>query len=73
MRTKALKLQGGDQVMVYSNHDAVFLQLRHEVPTEEDILTPSAKVAVALTTSEMLELASELLTIANGRLNQQKL
>jgi hypothetical protein len=41
----------------------LFLQLPREVPTEQDILAPSAKVAVSSEINEALELAQELLSV----------
>ena len=57
--------------MIYSNAEHIFLQLRHEVPTEQDILMPSVKAAVSLTTEEALALVTELLGIVNGRVKKQ--
>lgn len=39
----------GDKVLIYSDAAHIILQLRHQVPTEEQILEPSFKVAVSLT------------------------
>jgi hypothetical protein len=68
MRNRSIPLQHGGQVQVYSNADHIYLQLRREVPTEQDILTPSFKIAVELTPTEALSLAVELLTLASPRL-----
>lgn len=68
MRARAFKLHSGDQVMVYSDAEHIFLQVRHEVPTEQDILTPSVKAAVPLTTDEALGLVTELLEVVNSRM-----
>lgn len=63
-RAQAFKLASGDQVHVYSNRERVVLQLRHAVPTLEDMLEPSFKVAVELDAREILAIAGELLTAA---------
>jgi hypothetical protein len=44
------------------------MQLRHQMPTEENILNTSFKVAVELSPIEAIALASELLTIAAPRI-----
>ena len=54
----------GDKVLLYSDTDRLVLQLRHQVPTEERLLEPSFKVAVTLSPSEAITLASDLLNIA---------
>ena len=57
-----------DQVLLYHNAEHIMMQLRHQVPTEENILNPSFKVAVELSPIEALALASELLTVAAPRI-----
>jgi len=64
MRTRAFKLAHTGQLHVYSDEQHLILQLRQSMPTEEDVLMPSFKVAVQLTTSEALAVAGELLTWA---------
>lgn len=49
---------------VYSNGDRIILQLRRNVPTTEDILMPSFKVALELSARDALALASELTAAA---------
>ena len=71
MRARAFKLNSGHQIMVYSDAEHLFLQLRHEVPTEQDILAPSIKAAVSLTTDEALGLVTELLEVVNNRARKQ--
>ena len=57
-----------DQVLLYHNAEHIIMQLRHQVPTEENVLNPSFKVAVELSPIEALALASELLTVAASRI-----
>ena len=64
----AFTLENGGAVHAYSNEDVTILQIRKSKPTEEDILEPSFKVAVSLTPSEALAIASELLLAASHRL-----
>lgn len=54
----------GDRVLIYSDPAHIILQLRRQVPTEEQILEPSFKVAVSLSPAEAIALASDLLTAA---------
>ncbi len=68
MRRVTFSLIDGDRVLVYSDERIILLQLRHNTPTEQDILASSFKVAVSLTPSDALALASELLSIVSARL-----
>lgn len=67
MRQMPLHLETGDKVYVYSDMMRILLQLRREVPTQQDILAASFKAAVALTEGEALALASELLSVVAAR------
>ena len=71
-RNRSFTLEEGSQVMVYSNLEQIILQLRREIPTETDVLQPSFKVAVSLSPSEALGLASELLQSASSRLEKKE-
>lgn len=71
-RNRSFTLEEGGQVMVYSNQDQILLQLRREIPTETDVLKPSFKVAVSLTPSEAMGLASELLQAASSQLEKRE-
>lgn len=55
-------LATGDQIHVYSDPQRIVLQLRHSIPTTDDLCAPSFKVAVTLTPDDALALAAELLT-----------
>ena len=55
-------LPSGDQIHVYSDARRILLQLRRAVPTTDDVLAPSFKVAVELGAHDTLALAIELLT-----------
>jgi hypothetical protein len=72
MRTRVFKLNAIEQVHVYSNDQTLILQIRREVPTEEDILATSIKAAVCLSPSQALSLAGELLEAASQQLNHQQ-
>lgn len=47
---------------IFSNKEKVVLQIRHEVPTETDLLASSFKVAVELSDDDVLAIADELLS-----------
>jgi hypothetical protein len=57
-----------DQILLYHNAEHIIMQLRRQVPTDENVLSPSFKVAVDLSPFEAVALASELLTIAAPRI-----
>ena len=61
------RLATGDSVLIYSNRDRLVLQLRHETPTEENLLDPSFKVAVELSPADALAIAHGLLPAAVPR------
>lgn len=55
-------LATGDKILIYSDADQIVLQMRHQVPAEEQLLEPLFKVAVALSPGEVI--ASDLLNAA---------
>jgi hypothetical protein len=69
-RCTSFKLGPGQGLWVYSNGDGIHLQIRREVPTEQDVASPSFKVAVKLKPADALKLAGELLTVAGTMLRQ---
>ena len=68
-RAQRFVLKSGDAVHVYSNAQAITLQLRREVPTEIELAATSFKASVVLTPADALALAGELLTAAAAQLN----
>jgi hypothetical protein len=68
MKCSNRKLTNGDRVLIYSDREQIVLQIRHQTPTEENLLDPSFKVAVALSPADALLIASELLAAAVPRL-----
>jgi len=73
MRAQRFLTASGDAVHIYSNKEKVVLQIRHEVPTETDLLSSSFKVAVELSDDDVLAIAGELLSaISLQRRNQTK-
>lgn len=69
MRAWARPLDAGAHVHIYSDDKQIILQLRRAVPTEDDMLAPSFKVAVTLTPTDALALAAELLGAASKALD----
>jgi hypothetical protein len=67
MRATRIDTASGSAIHIYSNAEKIILQLRHSIPTEQDILTPSFKVAVELSDDEILALAGELLSVVTIR------
>ena len=70
MKCHPRMLVSGEQVFLYSNMSQIVLQLRRQVPTEEDLLRPSFKVAVSLTVLEAAQLARDLLSVALPQLQE---
>lgn len=68
MRSASTVLENGDKVLIYSDPTRILLQLRHQVPTEQNVLDAAFKVSVELSPTEALAVASELLTLATPRL-----
>ena len=50
-------LKSGDAVHIYSNPQAITLQLRREVPSEVDVATTSFKASVVLSPSDAISVA----------------
>ena len=61
-----------DAVHVYSDDEHIWLQLRREVPTEQDIGRPSFKVALCLQPGTAHKLALELMNLAERNKEKQK-
>jgi hypothetical protein len=57
-------LVSGDKALIYSDAHHIVLQLRHLVPSEEQLLEPSFKVGVELSAAEAIAIASDLLNAA---------
>src|SRR5690242_17374565 len=65
-------LVSGERVLLYTDASRIVLQLRRQVPTEEDLLAPSFKVAIELTALEAAQLAGDLLGAALVQLRTQE-
>ena len=67
-RAQRFLLKTGDALHVYSNTQAITLQLRREVPTEVDVAATSFKASMVLTPADAIAVAGELLTAAAAQL-----
>jgi hypothetical protein len=67
-RAQRFLLKSGDALHVYSNAQAITLQLRREVPSEVDVAATSFKVSMVLTPADAIAVAGELLTAAAAQL-----
>ena len=70
-RAQRFLLKSGDALHIYSNAQAITLQLRREVPTEVDVAATSFKASVVLTPADAIAVAGELLTAAAAHLKQK--
>lgn len=64
MRVTPFKVNGSDAIHVYSDATHIWLQLRRDVPTQQDIGRSSFKVALCMTPGTAHKLCLELLSIA---------
>lgn len=72
MRAVQLPINGSDSIHVYSDDQHIWLQLRREVPTEQDIGRPSFKTSFCLTPGTAHKLGLELLNLAERNKDKQK-
>lgn len=72
MRAFQLPVNGTDSVHVYSDDQHIWLQLRRDVPTEQDIGRPTFKVALCLQAGTAHKLGLELLNLAERNRDKQK-
>lgn len=72
MRSVQLPVNATDAIHVYSDEQHIWLQLRRNVPTEQDIGRPSFKTAICLTPGTAHKLGLELLNLAERNKDKQK-
>ena len=72
MRSVQLPVNGTDAIHVYSDDQHIWLQIRRNVPTEQDISRPSFKVALCLRPGTAHKLGLELLNFAERNKDKQK-
>lgn len=73
MRLATFAVNTTDDVHVYSDDHHIWLQLRRNVPTEQDIGRPSFKVAMNLNVGIAEKLGHELISLAIRQKERQKL
>jgi hypothetical protein len=72
MRAVQLSVNGSDAIHVYSDDNHIWLQLRRDVPTEQDIGRSSFKVAICIQPGTAHKLALELMNIAERNKEKSK-
>jgi hypothetical protein len=72
MRVVQLHVNGSDAVHVYSDENHIWLQLRRDVPTEQDIGRSSFKVALCMQPGTAHKLGLELMNIAERNKEKSK-
>ena len=68
IRNKPIAINDTDRIHIYSDASRIWLQLRRNHPTEDDIGTPSFKTAFLLSPEQALAIAAELLIVVNEKL-----
>jgi hypothetical protein len=72
MRAVQLPVNGTDVIHVYSDDNHIWLQLRRDVPTEQDIGRSSFKVALCMQPGTAHKLGLELMNIAERNKEKSK-
>lgn len=71
MRAQQFPINASDAIHIYSDESHIWLQLRRDVPTEQDIGRSSFKVALCIQPGTAHKLGLELMNIAEK--NKEKL
>jgi hypothetical protein len=72
MRVQTFPVNASDAVHVYSDETHIWIQLRRDVPTEQDIGRSSFKVAFCLTPGTAHKVGLELMNVAEKNKEKQK-
>lgn len=72
IRAKPIPISSTDAVHIYSDSAKIWLQLRREHPTEDDIGITSFKTALRITPTQAIAIAGELLSIAAFQQKNQR-
>jgi hypothetical protein len=72
MRAAQFPVNGSDVIHVYSDENHIWLQLRRDVPTEQDIGRTSFKVALCMQPGTAHKLGLELMNIAERTKERRK-
>jgi len=67
MRASQFPVNGSDAIHVYSDATHIWIQLRRDVPTEQDIGRSSFKVALCMQPGTAQKLGLELMNLAAKR------
>ena len=73
MRALQFPVNASDAIHVYSDDTHIWLQIRRQVPTEQDIGRSSFKVALCLQPGTAHKLGLELMNIADRNKEKSKL
>jgi len=72
MRAAQFPVNGLDVIHVYSDENHIWIQLRRDVPTEQDIGRSSFKVALCMQPGTAQKLGLELMNIAEKNKERMK-
>jgi hypothetical protein len=72
MRAAQFPVNGSDVIHVYSDENHIWLQLRRDVPTEQDIGRTSFKVGLCMQPGTAHKLGLELMNIAERTKERRK-
>jgi hypothetical protein len=72
MRAVQLPVNGSDAIYVYSDDNHIWLQLRRDIPTEQDIGRSSFKIAICMQPGTAHKLGLELMNIAERNKERSK-
>ena len=72
MRAAQFPVNGSDVIHVYSDESHIWIQLRRDVPTEQDIGRSSFKVALCMQPGTAHKLGLELMNIAEKNKERMK-
>ncbi len=72
MRAVQLAVNGSDAIHVYSDDSHIWIQMRRDVPTEQDMGRSSFKVAICMQPGTAHKLGLELMNIAERNKEKSK-
>jgi hypothetical protein len=72
MRASQFPINGSDAIHVYSDANHIWIQLRRDVPTEQDIGRSSFKAAMCMQPGTAHKLGLELMNIAEKNKQRMK-
>jgi hypothetical protein len=72
MRASQFPINGSDAIHIYSDENHIWIQLRRDVPTEQDIGRSSFKAAMCMQPGTAHKLGLELMNIAEKNKQRMK-